>query len=134
MRAIKLYFAPMKKGYRWTVEQRAKLLGNQNAKGNRARTGRPHTAKTRAKMSVAHRGNRSALTSSVKGECVYCLAPGTSYDHVIPRGRVCGCDRGMPIRRCTAPENLAPACRNCNRWKGNRTPEEWFAQDAITSP
>ncbi|MEP7378371.1 MAG: HNH endonuclease [Chloroflexota bacterium] len=55
--------------------------------------------------------------ASVKGECIYCFQPATTYDHVIPRGRP-GWDE---------PGNLVPACLSCNGQKGQRTPDEWLA-------
>lgn len=67
-------------------------------------------------MSAAAMGNRRVLEATVKGECVYCFSPATTFDHVIPRGRP-GWDE---------PDNLVPACLTCNVSKGQRTPEEWL--------
>ena len=49
--------------------------------------------------------------------CVYCGASEVELecDHVFPVSRGGG----------NEPENLATACRDCNRSKGGKTPEEW---------
>jgi hypothetical protein len=64
---------------------------------------------------------RAVLGAPVLGECVYCDAPAQTWDHVIPRGRP-GADD---------PDNLMPACWDCNRAKGARTPEEWFSTGTV---
>jgi hypothetical protein len=45
------------------------------------------------------------------------------------RGGALECDHVMPISRggSNDPANLTTACRDCNRDKGNKTPEEWRA-------
>lgn len=53
---------------------------------------------------------------AVLGECVYCGAPATTHDHVIPRTRG-GSD---------SEENLVLACQPCNGSKADRTPTEWL--------
>jgi len=119
-------------GYHPSAETRAKI--------GAASRGRYHSAETRAKMSASHKGRKftpehrakisAALKgrpdyvglASVKGECVYCGRPGTTYDHVIPRFRP-GWD---------TPDNVVPCCRSCNTSKSNRSPEEWWA--AMVAP
>ena len=114
-----------RKGNPWSPETRAKVTA--------ALTGRSLTAEHRAAIGAGLKGHqtrpetkarlsakligRTAPYAPVKGECAYCLAPATEYDHIIPRGRP-GWD---------APDNMVPACVRCNRSKASRTPEEWFA-------
>ena len=81
-----------------------------------AHRGMSCTPETRAKMSYVHRGNQNAKMAPIKGECVYCGAPATTYDHVIPISRG-GSDTA---------DNMVVACVSCNPSKGNRTPEEWW--------
>lgn len=51
--------------------------------------------------------------------CAYCeFATASEVDHIIPWSRG-GSDE---------PDNLAPACRDCNAAKFNMTPEEWRAE------
>jgi 5-methylcytosine-specific restriction endonuclease McrA len=68
---------------------------------------------------------RRAIFARDGGRCVYCSAPATSIDHVIPRSR-----GGMH-----AWENVVSACQRCNHvkadrqlkelgWKLHRTPQE----------
>lgn len=68
------------------------------------------------------RGITPAIRRAVLGEhpydapdCVYCGMVATEVDHIVPRSRGGGLD----------PENLAPACFECNHEKLDRTPEEW---------
>jgi len=80
--------------------------------------GKPKSPAHRAALSASLMGHPDfVLTAPVKGECVYCFAPATTEDHMIPRGRP-GWDD---------PDNVVPACLPCNASKGRRTPEEWFA-------
>lgn len=51
--------------------------------------------------------------------CVYCGKPAHHLDHVFPKSR-----GGRTTR-----SNLVPACPDCNRAKGARTPEEWRGED-----
>ncbi|MBX6372478.1 MAG: HNH endonuclease [Acidothermus sp.] len=48
------------------------------------------------------------------GRCVYCDAPATSLDHVVPRSR-----GGAHVW-----ENVVSCCRRCNHLKGDRTVAE----------
>ncbi|MFJ9088730.1 HNH endonuclease [Streptomyces sp. NPDC102384] len=50
------------------------------------------------------------------GCCIYCGGPSEEMDHVIPFS-----DGGAD-----ALSNLVPACRDCNRKKGGRTPADWY--------
>ncbi|KWX00039.1 HNH endonuclease [Carbonactinospora thermoautotrophica] len=63
---------------------------------------------------VPHRGavplTRRALFARDGGRCVYCGAPATSVDHVIPRSR-----GGQHTW-----ENVVSACRRCNHIKADR--------------
>jgi hypothetical protein len=62
-----------------------------------------------------HDHTLAALIAVYGPRCAYCGGPGPlTKDHVIPKSRG-GTD---------AWENLLPACRPCNKAKGNRTPEE----------
>lgn len=49
--------------------------------------------------------------------CVYCGASDVALE----------CDHVVPVSRggSNEPENLVTACRNCNRSKSDKTPEEW---------
>ncbi|MCI3238198.1 HNH endonuclease [Streptomyces spinosisporus] len=60
--------------------------------------------------------NRAALLADGPA-CVYCVAPATTADHVIPQAR--GGTHDL--------DNLVPACGPCNTAKNNRTPDEWRA-------
>lgn len=65
---------------------------------------------------------RRELPSVIGLDCVYCGAPATNRDHVVPVRRG-GCAVG----------NLVPACRRCNISKGARTPDEWLAGGLLAS-
>ena len=60
------------------------------------------------------------LAKETGGVCIYCdpanSRPAEDKDHVFPQSR------GGP----DVWDNLVPACKACNRDKGNRTPFEWF--------
>lgn len=75
---------------------------------------------------VPYRGSvpltRRAIFARDGGRCVYCTAPATSIDHVIPRSR-----GGV-----TSWENVVCSCVPCNLRKGGRTPEE--AHMKLTRP
>jgi 5-methylcytosine-specific restriction endonuclease McrA len=58
-------------------------------------------------------GTYAAVLSS--GTCVYCGAPGTTVDHVVPLAR-----GGYEVE-----SNLVPACGSCNSSKGARLLQEW---------
>lgn len=109
------------KGKPWSAARRAAAPTNtpeQRAKISASMKGYVKTTEHRARLSASLRGHPDYVsTAPVKGECAYCLGPANTYDHVIPRGRP-GWD---------APDNVVLACWPCNRWKGRRTPEEWFA-------
>jgi hypothetical protein len=54
--------------------------------------------------------------------CVYCnKAPATELDHVFPQSR----------GGATSDLNTVASCRNCNRRKGARTPQEWRRAQAV---
>jgi 5-methylcytosine-specific restriction endonuclease McrA len=104
------------KHYRYTPEQRQ--ARSEQMQGHFV------SEETREKLRQTNKGRKRPawpLCVSAEwpnGECVYCLAPAITWDHVIPRDRP-GWD---------APDNLVPACESCNAQKQNRTPEEWFAE------
>ena len=54
--------------------------------------------------------DRDAVLSQNDGNCVYCGKPANSIDHVIPK-KLGGGDN---------PENLVPACMDCNRRKKDK--------------
>ena len=54
--------------------------------------------------------SRRALFARDGGRCVYCTAPATSIDHVIPRSRGGG----------HSWENVVSACHRCNHLKADR--------------
>ena len=58
--------------------------------------------------------SRRALFARDGGKCVYCQAPATSIDHVIPRSRGGGHNW----------ENVVSACHKCNHHKADRTLKE----------
>ena len=58
-------------------------------------------------------GTYAAVLSS--GTCVYCAAPATTVDHVVPLAR-----GGYEIE-----SNLVPACGSCNSRKGAKLLQEW---------
>ena len=58
--------------------------------------------------------SRRALFASDGGKCVYCQAPATSIDHVIPRSRGGGHNW----------ENVVSACHKCNHHKADKTLKE----------
>jgi len=58
--------------------------------------------------------SRRALFARDGGRCVYCQAPATSIDHVIPRSR--GGSHTW--------ENVVSACHKCNHSKADRTLKE----------
>jgi len=58
--------------------------------------------------------SRRALFARDGGRCVYCTAPATSIDHVIPRSR--GGAHNW--------ENVVSACHKCNHQKADRTLKE----------
>jgi len=58
--------------------------------------------------------SRRAIFARDGGRCVYCAAPATSIDHVIPRSR-----GGMH-----SWENVVSACHKCNHQKADRTLKE----------
>jgi 5-methylcytosine-specific restriction endonuclease McrA len=58
--------------------------------------------------------SRRALFARDGGRCVYCTAPATSIDHVIPRSR--GGSHNW--------ENVVSACHKCNHAKADKTLKE----------
>jgi 5-methylcytosine-specific restriction endonuclease McrA len=59
---------------------------------------------------------REALSELFDGECAYCDAPATSWDHFIP----------VTMGGRTTPGNMLPACTPCNSKKKNRDPQKWL--------
>jgi RHS repeat-associated protein len=83
-----------------------------------ARAGRPFTPTGKRQVEA----DNTAPDGSIP--CAYCAQPTTSgqgsntsreIDHVIPKAQQGNGD----------PSNGAPACRTCNRQKGNQTPRQW---------
>ena len=58
--------------------------------------------------------SRRAIFARDGGKCVYCTAPATSIDHVMPRSR----------GGAHAWENVVSACHKCNHQKADRTLKE----------
>lgn len=54
--------------------------------------------------------SRRAIFARDGGRCVYCAAPATSIDHVVPRSRGGG----------HSWENVVSACHRCNHAKGDK--------------
>ncbi|UMO76039.1 HNHc domain containing protein [Planktothrix phage Pra-JY27] len=52
--------------------------------------------------------------------CVYCDATATTIDHVIPRAEVRKKRRPDWMASINSPENLMPACEECNNAKGRQ--------------
>jgi len=55
--------------------------------------------------------------------CVYCGAPATELDHIVPLRPRAGEPAGRHMR-----ENLAPACHDCNVAKRNLPLDIWLAR------
>jgi 5-methylcytosine-specific restriction endonuclease McrA len=79
---------------------------------------------------VPYRGavplTRRAVFARDGGRCVYCLAPATSIDHVVPRSR-----GGSHVW-----ENVVSCCRRCNHAKADRAIAElgWRMPRQPTAP
>ncbi len=79
---------------------------------------------------VPYRGvvplSRKAVFARDGGRCVYCNAPATSLDHVVPRSR------GGPH----SWENVVSACARCNHLKADRAVSElgWRLRRTPTAP
>jgi len=58
--------------------------------------------------------SRRALFARDNGKCVYCTAPATSIDHVVPRSRGGG----------HTWENVVSACHRCNHLKADKQLKE----------
>jgi len=58
--------------------------------------------------------SRRAIFARDGGRCVYCAAPATSIDHVIPRSR----------GGAHAWENVVSACHRCNHMKADKPLKE----------
>lgn len=58
--------------------------------------------------------SRSGLFIRDRGTCAYCLGPGDTMDHVMPKSR------GGPAEWT----NAVVACQPCNNRKADRTPDE----------
>src|SRR5256714_14069114 len=69
---------------------------------------------------------RKAVFARDGGRCVYCGAPATSIDHVVPRSR-----GGLHVW-----ENVVSACRRCNHLKADRVISElgWRVRPAPRAP
>lgn len=74
----------------------------------------PAVVRLRRYVRVVHRGpvplTRRAVFARDGGRCVYCTAPASSLDHVVPRSR-----GGLHVW-----DNVVSACNRCNRLKGDR--------------
>lgn len=74
----------------------------------------PAVVRLRRYVRVVHRGpvplTRRSVFARDGGRCVYCSAPASSLDHVVPRSR-----GGLHVW-----ENVVSACHRCNRLKGDR--------------
>ncbi len=70
--------------------------------------------------------SRKAVFARDGGRCVYCNAPATSLDHVVPRSR------GGPHTW----ENVVSACARCNHVKADRTVSDlgWRLRRTPTAP
>ena len=70
--------------------------------------------------------SRRAIFARDGGKCVYCSAPATSIDHVMPRSRGGGHQW----------ENVVSACHKCNHQKADRTLKEigWKLRTAPREP
>jgi 5-methylcytosine-specific restriction endonuclease McrA len=64
---------------------------------------------------------RGAVLHRDQWTCRYCGGEATEVDHVDPRAR----------GGATTPANLVGACRQCNKAKGTRTPEEWHRDKTL---
>lgn len=79
---------------------------------------RPHRPSiTNHTYDAQYRANRLLVLDHDGHTCVYCEAPATTTDHIIPTSR------GGP----STPDNLAAACPSCNQSKKDLTPLEWLA-------
>ena len=56
------------------------------------------------------------LLELFEGECAYCPAPATTWDHVTP----------VSAGGITEPRNIVPACRSCNSAKHDLDIEVWL--------
>jgi hypothetical protein len=61
------------------------------------------------------------LLKELDGQCVYCGNTAVDKDHIFPHSR------GGP----DLWDNLVAACKSCNDAKDNRTPYQWFGNDAV---
>ena len=70
--------------------------------------------------------SRRALFARDGGRCVYCAAPATSIDHVVPRSR-----GGGPTW-----ENVVSACHRCNHAKADKQLKElgWRMRSSPRAP
>lgn len=96
---------------RWLADQRAWRAKDGNmARGN-------HTRRTRKLAALIDGPLRAATYARViaSGPCVYCGAPATTVDHVVPLAR-----NGLETE-----SNLVPACGSCNSSKGAKLLAEW---------
>lgn len=84
-----------------------------------------YLAKLRNRRAKTHAGvtehQWEEIVALHKGRCAYCVGPYEEMDHVVPLSR-----GGRH-----EPGNVVPACRDCNRSKGSRTPEEWRSDGVV---
>jgi 5-methylcytosine-specific restriction endonuclease McrA len=88
--------------------------GDQELHSERVTLRVPHVVRLARFVKVPYRGvvplTRRAVFARDGGRCVYCRAPATSIDHVLPRSR-----GGRHVW-----ENVVSCCRRCNHAKADR--------------
>lgn len=62
------------------------------------------------------------LLEEFDGQCAYCLAPATTWDHIVP----------VSSGGETVPWNIVPACATCNSSKNNRDMFDWMMAKGLT--
>ena len=70
---------------------------------------------------LAKRRFREEIYKAWDHKCVYCGAPATPPDHLIPKFR--GGNGNF--------YNLAPSCRRCNANKGSELLEDWYQRQSF---
>lgn len=78
-------------------------------------SGRSWYARNREQKQAAVRA-RQQLDRDTRGACDYCGAPATCFDHATPISR----------GGTNTPDNLVPACSECNARKGTKTVLEFM--------
>lgn len=66
---------------------------------------------------LAKKRYRQSIYEAWDYKCVYCDAPATSLDHIIPRFKSGSSNRN----------NLVPSCRRCNANKASSDLETWYS-------